>query len=356
MRRKTGWVARAAAILVLLMLSVAVEATGVPKGLIGSGALTRQALAQTAPSPEAGPAGAWGAGNEAKNVPANEEPDATPPGATSNPRAAIDCQPAPANAYHSCVYHDALGMELTFYLFFPRDYNPHASYPLVLLLHGGGQRADLNNTDAENRDTLLDDPYTEVWGPGFDGPDSVDVQSRWPSFIVAPQLVFPNRWVDVPPGDGSHPLTPQPSESLRMAKEIVDALRGRYRSIDASRLYITGMSLGGYGTWDAIERWPNYFAAAAPICGAGDPSQAAKLAHLPIWAFHGADDPVVPVSGSRQMVAAIRAAGGHPRYTEYPDVGHGSWVYAYSIAGKPSPTPDLFPWLFAQRKPTAPAS
>ncbi len=181
--------------------------------------------------------------------------------------------------------------------------------------------------------------YAQVWV-------SPAIQEKWPSFIVIPQVVSPNRWVNVPASTGSYTLAPRPSPSLSMAKEIVDMLQQEYRGIDPHRLYVTGLSMGGYGTWEAIERWPGYFAAAAPISGAGDPSKAALLVHTPIWAFHGALDKTVPVSGSRDMIQAIINAGGHPRYTEYPNDGHDLWgpgkVY--------SPTADLafFTWLFSQ--------
>ena len=106
--------------------------------------------------------------------------------------------------------------------------------------------------------------------------------------------------------------------------------------------------MGGYGTWDAIERSPGYFAAAAPLSGAGDPSKASVLIHLPIWAFQGAKDTTLPVSGSRDMIYAIEQAGRHPLYTEYPNDGHDLWqpgkVYT------PSTGPAFFTWLFSQKK------
>jgi dienelactone hydrolase len=121
----------------------------------------------------------------------------------------------------------------------------------------------------------------------------------------------------------------------------VDALQKQYPNIDPHRLYITGLSMGGYGTWDAIERWPDYFAAAAPLAGAGDPSKASRLVNLPIWAFHGSGDGDVPVSSSRDMIEAIKVAGGHPRYTEYASAGHDIWIMVYS-------TPAFMSWLFSQ--------
>lgn len=239
---------------------------------------------------------------------------------------------------------------MTFYLFLPKGDNRQTSYPLVLLLHGGGERADPTKTAEQNRNTLINDPYAQVWGPGFPQPDSTDVQGRWPCFVVLPQVAQPNRFVDVPAGHGSYTLAPQPNDSLRMTREIIDTLQLVYANIDANRLYITGLSMGGYGTWEAIERWPNEFAAAAPIAGAGDPTKAAELVKLPIWAFHGSNDTAVPVSGSRDMIQAIRAAGGNPRYTEYAGEEHGVWVNPYTLLGEPSPTPGFFAWLFAQHK------
>jgi len=170
-------------------------------------------------------------------------------------------------------------------------------------------------------------------------------RTEWPSFIVVPQVTWPNRWVNVPAKHGSYRLADAPDASLRMAKEIVDAVRAMYAGVDPSRLYITGLSMGGYGVWEAIERWPGYFSAAAPLAGAGDPSRAAALANLPIWAFQGADDTIVPVTGSLDMIAAIRAAGGHPHFTEFAGAGHGIWMNAYS-------SHDFMSWLFAQRAAT----
>jgi predicted peptidase len=108
-------------------------------------------------------------------------------------------------------------------------------------------------------------------------------------------------------------------------------------------VYVMGLSMGGFGTWDLVTRYPKRFAAAVPICGGGDPGRVESLGDLPLWVFHGADDEVVAPIYSRRMVEAIRAAGGDPRYTEYPGVGHNSWDPAFA-------EPELFPWLFAQRQ------
>lgn len=233
-------------------------------------------------------------------------------------------------------FTDARGASMTYYLSPPRNYNPRQHYPLVLLLHGGGERGLSKNTPAQNRALLVNDSYVNYWS-------SNAVQDRWPSFIVAPQVMNTNQWVNTPIDQGSYQLARQPTTSLQLARDIVDKLQQTYPDIDATRLYITGISMGGYGTWDAIERWPAYFAAAAPVSGAGDPALASRLTRLPIWAFHGGDDPTVPVSGSRQMIQAIHKAGGDPRYTEYAGAEHEIWMRVYSST-------DFLTWLFAQRR------
>lgn len=235
------------------------------------------------------------------------------------------------------TYTDAQGLSMPYYLYIPRNYNPHEQYPLILLLQGGGERGQTKNTLEQNHNVLLDRAYVDVWA-------TKTVQAQWPSFIVVPQVMNNNRWVNIPASQGDYQLASQPSTSLRLAKEIVDSLQRQYQSIDPTRLYVTGISMGGYGVWDAIERWPSYFAAAAPIAGAGDPSKADLLTNLPIWDFHGSDDTVVPVSGSRDMIQALRAAGGRPLYTEYLGAGHEIWMQVYDSTA-------FLSWLFAQHSP-----
>src|SRR5207237_1176997 len=130
--------------------------------------------------------------------------------------------------------------------------------------------------------------------------------------------------------------------ALAAALKAVDALQKEF-PIDERRIYITGLSMGGYGTWDALAKRPELFAAAAPICGGGDTSSISKFKDVPIWAFHGADDKTVPVEETRQMIAALKAAGAQPKYTEYAGVGHNSWSQTYA-------DPAFYEWLFAQRK------
>jgi predicted peptidase len=243
--------------------------------------------------------------------------------------------PASENGYVTRTYTDAKGRSITYYLHIPDPQQDHASYPLVLLLHGGGERGQSANSPEQNRSILLGDPYVKQW-------TTAEVQTVWPSFIVVPQLMNSQQWVAVPSAQGSYHLAPQPTDTLLLAKEIADALQRTYPDIDPGRLYITGISIGGYGVWDAIERWPHYFAAAAPVSGAGDPAGAIRLIHLPIWAFHGANDGDPSPASTRSMIQAIRLLGGQPRYTEFPQAGHDIWLQVYT-------SPVFLSWLFAQK-------
>lgn len=256
------------------------------------------------------------------------------------------CQPQGPDGFSRCDFTAADGGTLRYLLHVPAASLPQARYPLVLVLHGGAERCKPELSHAQGQDELAAASYVKPWGEGLGSPG---IQDRWPSFVVVPQLEYPNRWVDVLPAKGSHELAAQPTPELRMAKDILDLLQRQYTNIDPTRRYITGISLGGYGTWDALERWPNYFAAAVPVAGGGDPSQAGELRNLPIWVFHGEDDPTVPVAGSRDMVAALRAAGGQPLYTEYVAAPHDIWARVYHLDAN-QPQNSIFAWLFAQRR------
>ena len=261
----------------------------------------------------------------------------------------VATSPGPYAGFTACIFTDQ-GNALTYYLYVPANYDPAKKYPLVLMLGGGGERSKSNYTAAQNEKLLLDDPYARVWSADYNAPGNPHIQQRWPSFVVIPQIALSQQWVNMNVHDGSYTQPSQPSIPLQLTKALLDDLQRQYSGIDSNRLYITGLSNGGYGTWDAIERWPDYFAAAAPIAGAGDPSKAAVLKSLPIWAFQGSADSIVPISGSRSMIAAIRAAGGQPKYTEFAGQSHEVWPYVYSLGVSSLNVTDFFPWLFAQRK------
>ena len=232
---------------------------------------------------------------------------------------------------------DAGGARMTYYLYVPRQYDPTQRYPLVLLLHGADESANLSRSAERNRANLLNQNYVREFV-------AASVQDKWPSFVVVPQISGTTaRWVNVPGGATSYHLSSKPSSSLQRAIDIVATLQHTYTAVDGNRLYITGISMGGYGVWDAVERWPGMFAAAVPISGAGDPHNAGLLTTLPIWDFHGGHDTLVPASSSRKMHSAIAALGGMACYTEVPGYSHDLWntikVYANAT---------FLSWLFAQ--------
>lgn len=209
-------------------------------------------------------------------------------------------------------------------LFLPPDYDPQRKYPLVLWFHGAGSRGD-------DLDTLLKD--SDQHGIGY--LSRPDIQKQYPAIILAPQLRNGRGW-------GARRSGPQPSD-INHALAIFDATRQSY-AVDNKRVYVMGVSMGGFATWYALAQRPEVFAAGVPICGGGDESQAVNFKNIPVWAFHGAQDDTVSVEFSRRMIDALKAAGGQPKYTEYPDVGHRSWENAFQEK-------DLLPWLYAQRKP-----
>jgi len=220
------------------------------------------------------------------------------------------------------------GQVLPYRLFAPRHDGSTKKYPLVVFLHG----ASSSGTDN----------HRQLTGSGFWGTSlwlSEDVQRAHPSFVLAPQANPPRggTWVSRWRKPEGEPGGPEP---LELVVELVDRLV-KELPIDPKRLYITGLSMGGFGAWSAITRYPHKFAAAVPVCGGGDPS-AVMQNQTAVWAFHGAGDLMVSAQRSREMVQAFRDAGAEAKYTEYPDLDHNSWERAYQ-------EPDLVRWLFSQQ-------
>jgi predicted peptidase len=206
------------------------------------------------------------------------------------------------------------------------------TYPLVVFLHGAGERG------VDNRKQLLYLPAMMASAPW---------RKRFPCFLLAPQCRAGKQWVNVPWGDSkSTPMSKQPSHQLQMARKILAQTIGD-NPVDRDRVYLTGLSMGGYGAWELATRNPTLFAAVAPICGGGDERLAKQLSSIPIWAFHGDKDGAVPVVRSRTMIQALKKSGGQPKYTEYPGAGHNVWTKAYSDPK------GVIPWLFKQTRPTS---
>jgi predicted peptidase len=225
------------------------------------------------------------------------------------------------------VYQDAAGNQLPYRLLKPVAIEEGKRYPLVLFLHGAGERG------TDNEKQLIHGV------PQFAARSN---REKYPCFLIAPQCPEDKRWVEVDWAAGRHTQPKEPSEPARLALALVEKAN-KELPIDPKRVYITGLSMGGFGAWDLLARRPDMFAAAAVVCGGADEATAAKIKDVPQWAFHGAKDPVVKPDRSRHMIAALEKAGGTPKYTEYPEVGHNAWDPAYR-------DPKLFEWLFAQSK------
>ncbi|MDY3551923.1 prolyl oligopeptidase family serine peptidase [Gemmata sp. JC717] len=224
------------------------------------------------------------------------------------------------------------GKSLPYRLLKPADAEPGKQYPLVVLLHGAGERG------ADNKKQL-------VW---FWKDKQPSVLTRpevgaAKAFVLIPQCPEGKKWVEVPWEKGSY-TSPEISEPLKLALALTDSLL-KEQPIDPDRVSIVGMSMGGYGALDAVQRRPELFAACVPICGAGDLAKAKDIAHVAVWAFHGDADTVVPAKGSRDIVAALKKAGAEPKYTEYPKVGHNSWSPAFEEK-------EFWNWIFAQKRQT----
>jgi predicted peptidase len=223
-------------------------------------------------------------------------------------------------------------VEYHFRVFTPKGWSKKKKWPVILFLHGAGERGDDNL--AQTRVGI--------------GPAILQQNAKFPFIVVLPQCPK-NRWWTEPE---------MQALALNALDQTVKELNG-----DGNRTYLTGLSMGGYGSWAIVAKNPSRFAALAVVCGgvrppprvnvpqpsdglaaSADPygAVAAKVGKTPVWVFHGGADPVVPVTESRKMVEALKAAGGNVRYNEYEGVGHNSWDKAYA-------EPEIFTWMLAQK-------
>lgn len=200
-------------------------------------------------------------------------------------------------------------LETQYLLYLPEAYanDSTAKWPLLLFLHGAGE----SGTDIEK---------IKVHGP----PELIEAGKKFPFIVVSPQA---------PPQRGWR------AETL---KGLLDDIKKKYR-VDNDRVYLTGLSMGGFGTWDLSEKYPDEFAAIAPICGGGDTEKIWKLRHMPVWCFHGAKDDVVPLAASQRMVNALKPYNPSVKFTIYPEANHNSWDLTYN-------NDSLYTWLLAQKK------
>jgi len=222
--------------------------------------------------------------------------------------AKVDC----TDMMFEVEFSNSGGAALPCRVYLPEGYDAQTRYPLVLYLHGSGERGNDNRAQTKKNSvmqTLLSKENLE----------------RYPCIVLAPQCPADQWW------------------DAAVLMDLLEYMKAAYCA-DPARIYITGLSMGGYAAWEMLAEYPGCFAAAVPICGGGDPDGAALFKDVPIWAFHGARDTVVSPEGSREMVNALEAAGARDvRYTEYPRERHQCWEKAYR-------EPALFPWLFAQAR------
>lgn len=198
---------------------------------------------------------------------------------------------------------------------------------VLLFLHGAGERGDNN--------------YKQLYH-GAAEVIAWSEKNKEKVLLLFPQCPEEEQWVNTPWDALSHTM-PAESSAMKLAMEMLN-FEIRKNRADENRIYISGISMGGYGTWDAISRYPSLFAAAFPVCGGADIAQAPKLIDLPILAFHGDSDTVVPTSRTRDMVAALQKAGSKSvTYTEVPNCGHDSWFTAFRDEAS-------WEWLFSQKK------
>ena len=224
------------------------------------------------------------------------------------------------------IYKTSFGEQLPYQIYLPKI-EEGQKVPIILFLHGAGERGNDNKRQTAH---------------GFHPLVNFSKNNNKPAIIISPQCPKGMQWVNVKWNTKAHDLPEFPSTPLRLALELLD-IKVNSLPVDKSRIYISGLSMGGYGTWDAISRKPNYFAAALPLCGGADTKQAAKLSKMPIWTVHGDKDGAIPVSRSRDMVKALKDAGSNITYTEHPGVGHNVWTKTYADQ-------KILNWLFSQRK------
>ena len=221
------------------------------------------------------------------------------------------------------------GLNLPYRIYVPEDYSEDYAYPVVVLLHGAGERGSDNQSQLVH---VVRNFFSDTASPFYH------------AIVIVPQCPANMQWVDTPWANGSYNVDSVPiSKPMTAVVELLDSIIETY-SVNTDRQYVTGLSMGGFGTWDLLMRFPDRFAAAIPYCGAADPTKADILKNIPIYTFHDTTDTSVPVTGTQAVVAAIKAAGGTQiTYVETSQYGHNVWTPGVQ-------TPGLFEWLFSQRK------
>ncbi|MET1260915.1 alpha/beta hydrolase-fold protein [Flagellimonas sp. DF-77] len=225
------------------------------------------------------------------------------------------------------------GSRLPYRILLPENFDSDQKYPLILVLHGSGERGDDNTSQLVHG--------SELFLKG-------SIRQGFPSIVVFPQCASGSSWarIDVRGEGNERELlffeNAPPTTDMVLLEGLIKALRKQYK-IDRRRMYVGGLSMGGMGTFEIVRRNPKMFAAAFPICGGANPKIAKKLKRPAWWVFHGGADKVVDPGYSSRMVTALKGVGAAVKYSLYPDIGHNSWDNAFAEK-------DLLPWLFSQTK------
>lgn len=237
-------------------------------------------------------------------------------------------------AYERKEFSFAPGQVLPYRILYPENYDPSKKYPLILFLHGAGERGNDNEKQLVHGSRLF---------------LNAENRKNFPAIVVFPQCPEESFWGTVKMDRTKQPFelkfdyAATPSWPQAAANALVRKLI-QEGSVDTKRVYITGLSMGGMGTFESVYRNPDLYAAALPICGGGDPAMyTKKQAKIPFWVFHGASDAVVDVKLSREMVERLKALKGRVQYSEYPGVNHNSWDNAFA-------EPEYLRWMFGQRR------
>src|ERR1041385_2769539 len=207
------------------------------------------------------------------------------------------------------TFEKQITVRLNYLLFLPEGYSSESDkkWPLMLFLHGAGERGS-------------DVSKVKVHGP----PKIVEEKKDFPFIVVSPQCPADSWW--------------RPYELIG----LLDEIQKNYH-VDPDRVYLTGLSMGGFGTWDLVSQYPQRFAAIAPICGGGNPAMVRRIKDIPVWVFHGDSDHTVPVARSDEMVEALKKVGADVKYTRYEGVDHDSWTRTYA-------NEELYQWMLSHKR------
>jgi len=217
--------------------------------------------------------------------------------------------------------------DIPFQVFYPKNMSRNQKLPLILWLHGSGERGADNQKQLKHIVPIL---------------ISDSLQTLYPSVVITPQCPEQDYWAPVKRMEWTYDSEDEETDAMKAVEKLMQKIR-KTKNIDSTRIYVAGLSMGGFGALDILARHPEWFSAGIVMCGGADLANVPAYVDVPLWIFHGAKDDVVPVELSRQLVAKLESMHAHPKYTEYPDGNHGIWNAAIMEDG-------LMQWLFSQSK------